>query len=122
MGFEKEQRPFLGERYIIGEQKTQSRWVDDKPIYRRVVQFTGAANQSTITVAALANAIDTIITAVWSVLDGTTEFRINQIVSAATSVVTGISITESSGLIVINHDGLTFTGETISVILEYTKQ
>ena len=89
MGFEKEQRPFLGERYILGESLTQSRWVDSKPIFRRVVQFTGAANASLNTVAALANVIDTLITANWSVLDGTV-IRANAANSAAAPAPSGV--------------------------------
>jgi len=121
MGFEKEQRPPLGERYLLGESETQSRWVDSKPIFRRVVQFTGAADQSPNTVAALANVIETLITANWSVLDGTS-FRANAANSAAAPAPSGVAIVESTGAITIDHDGYDFSTETITLILEYTKQ
>ncbi len=121
MGFEKEQRPFLGERYILGESESQSRWVDSKPIFRRVVQFTGAANQSTTTVAALANLIDTIITSSWSVLDGTS-FRANAAASVAAPAPSGVAIVEATGAITIDHDGYDFSTETVTLVLEYTKQ
>lgn len=120
MGFEKEQRPFLGERYLLGESKTQSRWVDSKPVYRRVVQFTGAANISTTTVAELAALIDTLVTVSWSVNDGGT-FRTNALNTAATTVLAGVAIVKSSGAITINHDGRDFSTETITLVLEYTK-
>ncbi len=121
MGFEKEQRPFLGERYISGESKTQSRFIDEKPVYRRVIQFTGAANVSTTTVGALANLISTLITANWSVLDGTV-IRANAANSAAAPAPSGVSIVESTGAITIDHDGYDFSTETVTLILEYTKQ
>ena len=121
MGFEKEQRPFLGERYILGENKSQSTWVDGKPIFRRVVQFTGAANASINTVAALANAIDTLITANWSVLDGTV-IRANAANSAVGPAPSGVAIVEATGAITIEHDGYDFSTETVTLVLEYTKQ
>ncbi len=121
MGFEKEQRPFLGERYTLGESKSQSTWVDGKPIFRRVVQFTGAANASIITVAALANAIGTLVNASWSVLDAL-NFRANASNSAAAPAPAGVEIVESTGAITINHDGYDFSTETVTLVLEYTKQ
>ncbi len=121
MGFEKEQRPPLGERYLLGESETQSRWVDSKQLFRRVIQFTGAANVSTTTVAALANLIDTLVTANWSVLDGTT-FRANAANSAAAPAPSGVAIVEATGAITIDHDGYDFSTETVTLVLEYTKQ
>ena len=115
MGFEKEQRPFLGERYLNGESLSQKRWTDGKPIFRRVVALTGGSGTSTVTVAALANLIETLVRADVTVNDGT-----NLEFNNGTAV--GVLIVEATGAITATHAGQDYTGDGPELILEYTKQ
>ncbi len=121
MGFEKEQRPFLGERYLLGESLTQKRWVDGKPIFRRVVALTGGNGTSTVTVAALANVIDVLIRADVTVLEAT-QFEYNRASDNATATESGVEIIEATGAITAFHSAQDYSSDGPLVILEYTKQ
>jgi len=115
VGFEKQQRPILQERYITGEQVTQSRWVDGKIIYRRAAVLVGGNGTSTLTIAALANVLETLVRADVSVNDGT-----NLEINSGSAV--GVLVVEGTGAITATHTGQDYTGDDPVLVLEYTKQ
>lgn len=124
MGQERKNRPLLSDRYRTTETKTDSLWVDDRPVFRRVVAIAGGAQNSSVTVAALANLIGTIVSASWSVLDGTTFLanRAAPLVAATELTETGVEIIEATGAITVYHSNFDLTGDTVYLVLEYTKQ
>ncbi len=121
MGKSTRQRPELEESYSLTERRTNGAWIDDKPIFRRVVLIPGAGNSSGITVAALANAIDTLVNASWSILEGVT-FHANRADDNTGATQAGVDITESTGAITVFHSNQDYSGDTINLVLEYTKQ
>jgi len=117
MGFEKEQRPFLGDKYSVSpaEINTQQIFSDGKTIYRQVVALTGGNGSSTATVASLAGVIEQLVRADLTVVEaGVSELN------RGTEL--GFEANQTTGAITATHAGQDYTGDNPLAVIEYTKQ
>ncbi len=117
MGFEKEQRPFLGESYPVSpaEIRTQAVFSDGKAIFRQVVSLTGGNGSLAATVASLAGVIEQLVRADLTVVEaGVSE--LNRGTEA------GFEANQTTGAITATHAGQDYTGDNPLATIEYTKQ
>jgi len=101
--------------YFATEHRTGVKWIDGKPIFRTVAQLAGGNNTSSATLGALAGVIDVLNNARWACDDGPGTFRFMRGGNS------GVDLVQASGLVTVQHQTFDFTGETVGVILEYTK-
>jgi hypothetical protein len=104
-----------GVDYATDEHPTGISWVDGKPIFRRVILLAGGNASSAATIADIYAAIEQIVNFTWS-----SRFSITNIVANFGATDNGLNIT-SADLLTIGHNGINLTGETLQIVLEYTK-
>ena len=104
--------------YQLEETALNIEWINGKPIFQQVILIPGSNDQSTITIAALIGHIDTLLpTSSWSTFFN----NLNHLSNRSVTGDSGIVIVNVNGQIVIFHQGVNLTGNTLNVILEYTK-
>lgn len=104
--------------YFTTEQATGGKWIDGKPIYRKVIDFGALPNNTTKSVAHNITNLDKIVNLVGYAVSGT-----------VTLVIPFVSLTNLASCIsnAVNGDNLTVTtgtdrsSFTAKVIIEYTK-
>lgn len=96
------------------EHPTGQNFVNGFPIYKRGLLIPGGNNTSTITEADLADVVQFLLSAAWTCLDAGT-FRFMRGNNA------GVDLVSATGAFTIQHQTFDFTGETVVLIVEYTK-
>ena len=99
--------PYTPPAYSLEEVNTGKKWIDGKPIYTRVINYTGALSTSTTTLASNINYIDNIIDAKCVADNGPEGFS---------PIVVFIDGTNLKGRTVGN-----FSSQLLHIVIEYTK-
>lgn len=104
-----------GVDFSEAEHEINVNYIDRKPIFRRVILMAGGNGASAATIAGLYLDIDQIVNFNWS-----SRFGATNIVSNFGGTDNGLNLT-SADLLTIGHNAINLTGNTLQIVLEYTK-
>ncbi len=103
--------------YTVGEQFLGQKWHDGREIFRQVIQLPGGNLTSSATIPGLFALINEIVSFRWSCNFGT---PVTNRFAFFGSTDNGLQLNDSD-LFDVGHNGINLTGNTLQVVLEYTK-